>query len=130
MNKKEFLVRLAEIMSCFIVHRLLTGELIDALKHSGNEQTFLGTLFSRLKFLDEQRIYATRHKEFEPLADGIYSMHLTGNGFNIRILYGFLPDQRPALLLSFYERGGHRSTDYTGQISIALKRLKELQEEI
>ena len=129
MNKKDFLNRLFAALNGFCIHPLLLGEVLEELKKSGQESAFLKVLLARLKFLAENGIYATQHKEFEPLEQGIYSMHLSGNGFNIRILYGFLPDQTPALLLAFYERGGHAATDYTGKCGIAAERLRDLEEE-
>lgn len=75
--------------------------------------------------------HTVKHKEFELLERVIYSMHISsGRKFNIRILYGFLSNQKPALLMAFYERGGHSNTDYTGKMDTALIRLKELENNI
>ena len=62
---------------------------------------------------------------FEHIGQGIYSMRLHAKGYNIRILYGFLSDEKPVLLLAFYERAGKRKTDYTPYLDPARKRLEE-----
>ncbi len=56
-------------------------------------------------------------------------MHLTGKGFNLRILYAFLANQSPVLLLAFHERAGKRKTDYSGYIPQAAERLRQKKEE-
>ena len=129
MNKKDFLEKLVQALHGIVLHLALIPELLEELKQSGGEKTFLNILTARLSFLRTEGIQATVHKEFEPISDGIYSLHAKGKGFNIRILYGFLSDGRPALLLAFHERAGHNKTDYTGKIPVALARLKELEEE-
>lgn len=129
MNSKEFLEKLSRALQAFLVHRLLISELMTELRQSGNESSFLRVLLARLKYLIDEGLAATRHKEFEPLEDGIYSMHLTGKGYNIRILYAFCSNGRPALLLAFHERAGHTATDYSGKCKTASKRLKDLEEE-
>ena len=68
---------------------------------------------------------AVQSKEFESIGNGLFSMHLTGSGYNIRVLYSFLQNQQPILLSSFYERGGKRNTDYTKYIEPAKARLEE-----
>ena len=128
MNKKEFLEKLILALHTFVLHPALISEIVNELKQSGNEKSFLSILVARLKFLHEEGVQATKHKEFEPISDGIYSFHVTGKGFNIRILYSFLSDQRPALLMAFHERAGHNATDYSGKTPVAVERLKELEE--
>mgnify|MGYP000887669465 CR=1 FL=1 len=128
MDRKKFLKTLIELLHSFSVHSALLTELLEELKHSGNEVSFITILEARLKFLNEHGIEATVHKEFENIEKGIYSMHLSGNGFNMRILYGFI-DGAPALLYAFHERGGHGRTDYTGKVDVALQRLTELKED-
>lgn len=128
MNKKDFIRRLLETLAPFLAHKEMIGELVAELKQSGNEKAFLATLEKRLKFLSDQGILATVHEEFELISDGIYSMHLACQGFNIRILYGYLPSRRPALLMAFHERAGHSATDYTGKAKIAADRLAEMEE--
>lgn len=128
MNKDDVVRFLAELLKNFWVHGSLTHELVALIAQTGVEQKVFNTLLTRLKFLKIQGIMATRHKEFEPISNGIYSMHITGNGFNLRILYSFAPDKSPVLLLAFYERAGKKKTDYTPHVPVAVQRMKEEME--
>lgn len=129
MNKRDFLEKLKEALIAFVIHDELIIELLTLLQGSGNEKAFLAILVKRLRFLIDLGIQATIHEEFEPISEGIYSFHLSGKRYNIRILYGFLSNRRPALLMAFYERAGHKATDYTGKVHIALERLAEMEAE-
>jgi len=80
MNKKDFIKQLADALHSFVLHPLLFPELLEDLKQSGQERDFLRILLACLKYLLEVGVTATRHKEFEPLEQGIYSMHLAGAG--------------------------------------------------
>lgn len=128
MNHQEFFEKLVTALHDFGVHPSFGAELIGFMKKSGNEADFLSVLRTRLMFLAEYGIQATIHKEFEPLERGIYSMHVSGRDFNIRILYGFY-DGNPKLLLAFHEKAGHSRTDYSGKVNIAVKRLSEFKGE-
>ncbi len=129
MNLKEFLGELCQKLRRFCVHALLIQELLDAMQKSGNEASFLGRLVYLLDVLDDLGIMATKHKLFEPLGDGVYSMRIKNGRFNIRILYMFFPDGSPVLLHAFYERAGHGHTDYSRRIDLARQRFTELKEE-
>lgn len=129
MDQESVLDFLVACFADFCIHPELIGEIATLMAESGNEGSFFNLLIARLKFLSSLGINATRHKEFELIGSGIYSMHLSGNGFNIRILYGFLPNRKPALLLSFYEREGKRATNYTPYLAPAKQRLTSLKEE-
>lgn len=129
MNKESVLESLMMILSSFSYHLDLPSELISFISGSGYEAKFFSLLVVRLRQLSVQGIQATVMKEFESIEDGVYSMHLTGNGFNMRILYGFMPNGQPALLRAFYERAGKKRTDYTSQLPIAKSRLVQLREE-
>ena len=106
MNRDDILQFLSALLSGFWVHKSLIDDLLPILSNSGSETKFFNLLLARLKWLLERGVQATTHKEFEPISNGIYSMHMAGNGFNIRILYAFAPDQSPVLLTAFFERGG------------------------
>ena len=129
MNQKTLLDELVKILKLIIAHPRAIVELISLVAESGCEAQILKVLLVRIQTLIQLGVLATKAKEFEPIGDGLYSMHVTGRGFNLRILYSFLPDRSPALLLSFYEREGKRRTDYTTQKEPAKSRLKELLEE-
>lgn len=55
-------------------------------------------------------------------------MRLKGSNFNIRILYAFLPDGAPILLVGFGERSGKRVSSYESYIPVAKERLKHILE--
>lgn len=128
MNFDSFLRLLQAQLSGVYICDELIAEIMDELKNSGNENTFLSMLRARLSILAQLGVRATEHKEFEPIADGIYSLHLANN-FNMRILYAFLPDRRPILLTAFYERGGKKNTSYVGPLKVAKARFQKAKEE-
>lgn len=101
MNREAILVLLMEYLDGFIIHERLVNELVSALKGSGVEASFFAKLRFCLSMLRSHGILASRYLEIEPLGEGIYSMHVDGKGFNVRILYGFLSDGWPVLLLGF-----------------------------
>lgn len=132
MNKKDALKSLAGLLESFICHRRLINELMGIVSGSGIELRFFELLLTRLQFLSKHGRFASSsqgHKEFECINDTISSMHLAGNGFNVRILYAFLSDEAPVLLLAFYEREGKRKTNYSTYITPATERLKEMENE-
>lgn len=126
MNKDNVLELLLALLGDVVFSSRLVQEIVDIIAKNGQEANFVKTLALRLRMLSMLGLQATQAKTFEPIQDGIYSMHLDNKVYNIRILYAFLPDQQPALLLAFYERGGKRKTDYTPYIEPAKARLKEL----
>ena len=100
-----------------------------------NKEDALRQLLNYLAMIDTHddftpELLAFRHKEFENIGGGLYSMHLAGKGFNLRILYAFLANQSPVLLLAFHERAGKRKTDYSGYIPQAAERLRQKKEEL
>lgn len=107
----------------------LVSELVKIVAETGNERSVFKIFIQRLFLLQSLGALAVQHKEFESIGDGLFSMHLAGRNFNIRILYSFLPNRQPVLLLAFYERGGKRKTDYTPYKEPALSRLKQIKEE-
>lgn len=108
----------------------LLSEILDLIAETGCEKEFFKTLVLRLRTLAMLGARATQAKEFEPIGNGLFSMHLTGQNYNIRILYSFLPNREPALLLAFYERAGKRKTDYSPYIEPAKARFQELKKEM
>lgn len=129
MNKKDVMARLLALLNNILSYSGLQNELLPLIAGSGFEAKFLALFVSRLQSLASLGIQATVMREFEPLGGGLYSMHLSGKGFNIRILYGFLPNGQPALLLAFHERAGKYKTDYSTRIPIAQLRLAEMRKE-
>lgn len=125
MNKKQIWALLLSTLGSYDLHAKLGKELLEIIAGSGYEAAFFRLLAVRLSFLSKAGIQAVEHKEFELLGHGVYSMHLSSRGFNIRILYSFLPDGRPSLLTCFYERAGKDKTDYSNKIELAKDRFEE-----
>lgn len=129
MNRESVLQTLIQILGGFCIDDTLLRELWDLVAGTGVERQFFSLLVARLHMLSAAGLQATQYREFEPLGGGLFSMHLARKEFNIRILYGFLHDKEPVLLLAFYERGGKRKTDYTPYIEPAAARLVAKKEE-
>lgn len=129
MNRDEVLRYWMNCFSSIEVSDYLVPELVSLIAESGSESAIFRILIMRITMLQSLTVNAVQHKEFESIGDGLFSMHLAGKGFNIRILYSFLPDRSPVLLLAFYERGGKRKTDYSEYIAPALSRLNKIREE-
>lgn len=125
MNRKDILARLREAFADIDIHPRMIEELMELIAESGVELQFLNLLLTRLKQLKANGAQAVKMEEFESLGDRLFSMHLAKANFNIRILYTFLPNRKPCLLLCFYERSGKRATDYTNKIPTALNRYSE-----
>lgn len=131
MNKNTVINMLRDILYTVLAHVELLGELTDLIAGSGKEMKFIALLTARLQMLAARGIHATVMQEFEPLrgSNGLYSMHLAGKDFNIRILYGFLPNGQPVLLHAFDKRGGKKMTDYSTHIPVASLRLEEMRKD-
>lgn len=129
MNTDSVLQYLYIYLNGYRYHKNILGEIKDIITASGKETAIFRLLVVRLKQLSTMGIDATKLKEFENLGQGLYSMHISSNGYNIRILYSFLPNKMPCLLLAFYEREGKRKTDYTHYLEPAKNRLKSMKED-
>ena len=129
MNYEECLVELSKLLHSFQCHPRFLNELLALIAKTGAEKSILSILLTRLRNLHSLGIGVTRVKEFEPLGNGVFSMHLSGKGYNIRILFMFFSDKTPALLHAFYERAGKKATDYTDKIRLARARFAEFKEE-
>ena len=125
MNRKNILTELMELLSGIDLHASLVDEIIDIIAKSGNEPQIFKQFKKLLRILLALGINAVQHLEFERLNETLYSMHIDGKGYNLRILYAFLSSGTPTLLLCFYEREGKRVTDYTTYLDHAKARLKE-----
>lgn len=126
MNRDSILSYLEEYLGTFRCHASLFGDIVDIIARSGYERSFFTLLIVQLRILAAQGQNAIQFPGFERLkhAEGeLYSMHLDGRDFNLRILYSFLPDHTPVLLTTFFERAGKRTSDYTPYIPAAKERL-------
>ena len=132
MNREDVLAFLTTILSAIMTHDVLISELSNMIGRSGFERKFFNALMARLKYLENFGATAIKHREwFESLshqAEGLYSMRLKDSHFNIRILYAFLPDGHPVLLVAFKERSGKRVSSYEAYTPIAKERLAYILE--
>ena len=110
-----------------LYHDLFFAEFVDLISGTGIENKIFKLLSSRLASLNKYGVQVTNIREFENIGGGLYSMHFAGSDFNIRVLFSFLPNGQPVLLLAFYERAGKRKTDYTPYKQPALNRLNEMK---
>lgn len=130
MRREDIINYLLSYLSSFLYHTRFFSEMINLIAGSGYEQAFFKIFVARLRALSIMGKDAIQLKEFELLKScGIYSMHISSKGFNYRILYSFLPNGQPVLLLPFFERAGKKKTDYTPYIGPALSRFAEVKEE-
>lgn len=129
MNKSGVLQQLLQYLSQILCYDTFIPELVSLISGSGYEMKFFGLLQARLQVLSAYGIQATVAKEFEPISDGIYSMHLSGRDFNIRILYAFLPNGQPVLLSCFEEKKGKKRTDYTNYTPEAVRRFQKMRKD-
>lgn len=126
MNKDSVLSQLEEYLGTFRCHECLFGDIAGIVAKSGYERAFFTLLIAQLRILAAQGPDATHFSGFERLKHTdceLYSMHIDGRDFNLRILYSFLPDHTPVLLTAFFERGGKRASNYTPYIPVARERL-------
>lgn len=128
MNTELILKLLNRLLGSIRFFDGFVAEFCRLIAGAGVEERVIALLTTRLRQLGQLGLQATRLEEFEPIEGGVYSMHLSGRNFNLRILYGFLPNREPVLLLPFYERGGKRKTDYTQHLGTAKARLAVVKE--
>lgn len=128
MNKQQAHAFLMDLLSNILFHALLLGEVSGFIAGSGFEKSFETIIKKQLRLLSVLGRQATDMAEFERLDDTLYSMHISGKGFNYRILYGFLPNNQPVLLLGFEEKAGKRKTEYGPHIDPAMRRMREMEE--
>ncbi len=131
MNIVILIDKLEKEFESFTVHSELIAEITDIIGRSGNEKSFLSKLSNALKFLKRYGTLAHLQptNQFEKLSGttDLYSMHIQGKTFNVRILYSFANDGT-ILLHGFHEEENKRATDYTSAIPIAYERIKEMEE--
>ena len=100
MKREEVLSWLCSILGELLYTREFYQELVELIAETGIEGKFFTTFVRQLRMLTLLGAQAVQSKEFESIGNGLFSMHLTGNGYNIRVLYSFLQNQQPILLLS------------------------------
>lgn len=132
MNIVLMIQRLEDAFSEYTVHSDLIGDLVEIIKNSGNEKSFVAKLTTALLFLNKygKTAHLQATNQFERLKgeDNMYSMHICTKSFNVRILYSFLSDDK-ILLHGFDEKSGKKITDYSHALPVAKRRFKEIVEE-
>lgn len=128
MNRDKIIAMLYSIFSGIICHEKIYDEINEIIERSGYEARFFKVLSRMVIFLKAHLENAhLHHNQLESLQQSdLYSMHIEGANFNIRILYSFTSARVPVLLLAFFERAGKNATDYTPYIEPAEKRLEEV----
>ncbi len=129
MDKESVLLQLVFLLRPVRYCREMLDELLSLIAEAGIEPKVFALLITRIHQLNAMGAQAVRLKEFESIGDGLFSMHLTGKDFNLRILYSFLPSRAPVLLLAFHERAGKNKTDYSAHTDAAKARLTKLKGE-
>ena len=129
MDRNTVIKRLGYLLKGIVFHDAFFSELLNLISGHGFEEKVFKLLLARLIALNSYGVMVTAIKEFENIGDGLFSMHLSGRGFNLRILFAFLPNAQPVLLVAFYERQGKGKTDYSTYLKPALSRLNEKKEE-
>lgn len=130
MNRIKLLKELENSFESFIIHPELITDLTEIISNSGAEKSFLSKLKYALNFL--KRYGITAHiqptSQFEKLMEttDLFSMHIEGKAFNVRIIYSFA-DDGTILLHGFYERQGKRATDYSSAVPTAQRRKAEME---
>ncbi len=128
MNEHDYLNELLRCLSCIQRHNGLVSDLLGLLAKSGQESKFLSALLTALRILcaDGADAVYVRPGQFEKLSyeKDLYSMHVNTKQVNCRILYTFSSD-KPVLLYGFFEKQGHRKTDYSSATKVARSRMKE-----
>ena len=135
LNELQTLLQLLLVLSQYedfvILYDDFKDELVELIAKSGMEAKFLKRLGDYLQQLMENGDAAIG-------PPGAPMEHLTGQSplcsmrfklgiSNVRILFTCL-DNQVYLLCAFYERQGHRNTEYDAYIPIARSRLKDLME--
>lgn len=135
MNKREALLRLAQdldeyLQRGFRFHPLFLEEFKKLLSGaSGNEKEIFSLLIKQLNFVKElkqQVCNADGNEIIKYLDREYYSLHLSGKGFNLRLLMTFDEGDEPIFLAAFYERSRKRASDYTQWKKVLAHRYTEM----
>ena len=107
----------------------LIEDLLELLSSSGVEKRFLKRLEKYLQQLreDGEKAIGKKGDPMEHLggSSSLCSMRFPLGVSNIRILFAYR-NNKVYLLCSFYERQGHKNTEYDAHIPVAQKRLAEI----
>lgn len=136
LNDKEASDKIIELLKKYVEMLELDSEfikdLLKLLSSSGVERRVLTRLekyLGQLQSMGEKAI-GKKGDPIEHLSGqrDLSSMRFPLNATNLRILFSY-QEGKVYLLCAFYERKGHRNTEYGAYIPVALKRLNELKGE-
>lgn len=135
MNDLETLLQLVMLLAKYgnsvIVHDVFRDELADLLAKSGSEDKFFKRLASYIQQLVEngEAAIGPPGAPIEHLAGqkNLCAMRFKLEISNLRVFFVY-KDGLIYLLSSFYERQGHKNTEYSTHTPIAKTRFAELME--
>lgn len=140
MNKKKALELLFEYLEeyedLFIFHDMFVKELSQMITTvlKGNEKPFFKQLIKQFKFIDSKRktVHSADSNEIlKNFPDGDwYSIHVTTDIVNVRLLITFLDNLQPVFLVCFNEKSGKRASGYEQYKDILVNRFDEIKEEL
>lgn len=136
LNELQFLMLLKSVLQQYedmtAIHRLFIPELTWLLKNAGNEKPFVSKLEDYLIKLREhgEDCIGGKGAPMEHLSgqSPLCSMRFPFSGSNLRVLFTY-QDGTVYILTAFYERAGHKNTEYSKHIPVAKQRLDELKKE-
>lgn len=136
LKEKLLILRLLQDFQKYIgfvlPHSRFIPELLDLLRRTGTEEQFLLKFEYYLSSLKDygSSVIGPRGSPLEHLSGEQYlcSMRFPANCSNVRILFAYQND-KVYLLLAFYERQGHRNTEYTAYTGPANERLQDMLRE-
>lgn len=130
MNKNALLEALQKLFFNYLYHPNLKDDIVGLIAKSGFENQFIKTfvqLMAEYKALGRAQAERRPKSKFEPFDETLFSLHVNGKDFNIRILYAYTgADERLTFLHAFWERD---ASDYKKAVLIAYERLYELEKE-
>ena len=136
LNKLQLLMLLKELFSEYesmiSLHSSFIPEIIELLGKGGTEEQFiskLGEYLSNLKQYGKSCI-GGKGAAMERLSgqSPLCSMRFPFTGSNVRVLFVY-QDGMVYILGAFYERAGHKNTEYSKYIPVAKQRFAELEKE-
>ncbi len=138
MNKREALLALANsieeyLQKGFRFHPVFMEEFKELLHNArGHEKEIFSLLIKQLNFVSTLRkqVYKADGNEIIKYLDReYYSLHLSSQNFNLRMLMTFDEKETPIFLAAFYERSGKKASDYTQWKKVLKGRYEQMQGE-
>ncbi|MDF2952300.1 MAG: hypothetical protein K0S18_1883 [Anaerocolumna sp.] len=129
MNKIRAMIELKTLLEGTKAHPAVGKEIFELILGTGSEKEFIRLLGKQLEFIRQLGNRVIELAQFEKLKDykNLYSMHLEGKTFNIRVLYSYGINCE-IFLHCFYEKEGKSTSEYRTHAPIAIERLKEMED--